>query len=302
MTRAVIYTRVSTDDQAEEGVSLRAQEADCRAHADREGWPVAAVHADPGVSGATPINARPGLRAAVDALRPGDALLVYNRSRLARADPLVIGLIEAEIAARGARVISLAGEGTASDSAADVFTRRILDAVAEHWKNNVREGTRRALALKREAGERWGQIPYGWRLADDGIRLVPADEDSGLVETVHRLRGEGYSYRGIAAALTDLGYRPKEGGERWSHTSVRRLLGKVKPWRAAKRSRELAAALDAVGVRNPERIGLCPSPPPASSTSSATPSTPTPAASSKSPPPPTSPASPSAASPDARPA
>ncbi|WP_337175395.1 recombinase family protein [Paludisphaera sp.] len=299
MTAAVVYLRVSTDDQAGEGVSLRAQEADCRAFAAREGLPVAAVHSDPGISGATPINARPGLRAAVDALGPGDVLVAYNRSRLFRADPLIVALIELEVSARGARIKVAANEGTGSDSAADVLTRRMMDAVSEHWKNSVREGTRRAREEKREAGERWGQIAYGTKLAEDGIHLVPAPEDAGLVEAVERLRAEGLSYRKIAEALPGLGYRPKEGAERWSHTSVRRLLGKVKPWRAAKRARELAAALGAVGVHPiPRSPDPCPPPPPppASSTSSATPSTPTPAASTKSPPPPRSPASPSAGS------
>src|SRR4051794_13798434 len=37
-TVALIYTRVSTDDQADDGVSLAAQVAECRRYVGRQGW------------------------------------------------------------------------------------------------------------------------------------------------------------------------------------------------------------------------------------------------------------------------
>jgi len=286
--RAVVYVRVSTDDQAEHGVSIKAQEQACRDFAAGKGWTVADVLGDPGVSGSTPVNARPGLRAAIDLLAPGDVLLAYNRSRLFRAAPIVIAMIEAEVAARGASIRTVSIEGTGSDSAADVFVRRIMDAQGEHWINAVREGTQRALDHKRAHGEALGNIPYGWRLAPDGLHLEPDPADAGLVETVRRLRDAGLAYRRIAEVLPHLGYRPKKGAAEWSHTSVRRLLGKVKRWRQAKRARELAEAL------KPKEPAPCPTRP--SRTSSARPSTTIPAASRPSPPPPTSPSPPSAAS------
>ncbi len=38
MTPAALYTRVSTQKQADEGYSLDAQERRCREHIEREGW------------------------------------------------------------------------------------------------------------------------------------------------------------------------------------------------------------------------------------------------------------------------
>jgi site-specific DNA recombinase len=59
MTQAAIYTRVSTDEQAQTGTSLATQEDACRAYCERAGWEVVAVESDEGVSGATMV--RPAL-------------------------------------------------------------------------------------------------------------------------------------------------------------------------------------------------------------------------------------------------
>lgn len=58
MTRAALYIRVSTDDQAREGRTLPDQERRCREVAEREGWE-ATLYSDPARSGAD--RDRPGL-------------------------------------------------------------------------------------------------------------------------------------------------------------------------------------------------------------------------------------------------
>jgi DNA invertase Pin-like site-specific DNA recombinase len=63
--------RVSTQEQAESGLGLEAQRAAIEAAARRMGQQVAQVFEDAGISGAVPIDERPGLLAAVNALRRG---------------------------------------------------------------------------------------------------------------------------------------------------------------------------------------------------------------------------------------
>ncbi len=46
ITTALIYTRVSSDDQAREGVSLDAQLAECWRYAARHGWSLADEYQD----------------------------------------------------------------------------------------------------------------------------------------------------------------------------------------------------------------------------------------------------------------
>lgn len=86
---AFVYLRVSTARQASEGIGLEAQEAKCRAHAERMGWPVAEVFADEGISGKNGLDARPGLVGLIERAQatPGAIVVVYSVSRLARRQP-----------------------------------------------------------------------------------------------------------------------------------------------------------------------------------------------------------------------
>src|SRR5258708_7924596 len=106
--RAVAYFRVSTDEQARSGLGLEAQKRDVLNAAKRLGLPIAAGHADEGLSGSLPATERPGLTGVLGDLRPGDVLLVAKRDRLAR-DHVEIGLLERQLAKRRVRVVSAAG-------------------------------------------------------------------------------------------------------------------------------------------------------------------------------------------------
>jgi DNA invertase Pin-like site-specific DNA recombinase len=102
--KAIGYIRVSTDEQMLGlGCQRDAIEAWCARH-DAE---LVAVHEDIGVSGATPLEKRPGLTDALDGLVVDGAgvLLVAKRDRLAR--DLIIGAVVERMAERaGARVLS----------------------------------------------------------------------------------------------------------------------------------------------------------------------------------------------------
>src|SRR5687768_9360060 len=72
LARALIYRRVSTDEQAESGAGLNAQLDACHLFATRQKLPVAGVFTDEDESGATPLEKRPGLLGALGELGPGD--------------------------------------------------------------------------------------------------------------------------------------------------------------------------------------------------------------------------------------
>jgi site-specific DNA recombinase len=87
MSVAIVYTRVSTSDQATEGVSLAAQRDRAEKWAAANGYDVyTRIFCDAGVSGKRTIN-RPELHRALDeACRgKGRVLIVYSLSRLARS-------------------------------------------------------------------------------------------------------------------------------------------------------------------------------------------------------------------------
>ena len=83
--RAVLYARVSTDEQARSGYSIDDQKRTLLDHAEREGWQVVEVIEDDGFSGATPT--RPGIRRIYELAEAGeiDVVLATKRDRYFRS-------------------------------------------------------------------------------------------------------------------------------------------------------------------------------------------------------------------------
>jgi len=220
-SKAVIYLRVSTGEQAESGLGLEAQESKCREYAERNGLDVAAVFTDAAVSGAAPWEECPGLLDALNTIDADTVLLVAKRDRLGR-DTFRLAMIQAETQKRHARIVSAAGEGTATDEPADVLMRHIIDAFGEYERLIIAARTRAALAAKRNRKERLGTTPLGYITLSDG-ELVPEPEEQATVKRARELRSEGCSLRSIAATLTDEGRKTKRGGT-WQANTVAKVL------------------------------------------------------------------------------
>ena len=92
MKTAIGYIRVSTEQQANEGVSLDAQRAKIEAWCTHNGYELVQVYVDAGISGKS-MDKRPGLQDALKSLKKGMALVSYSLSRLARStkDAISIG-------------------------------------------------------------------------------------------------------------------------------------------------------------------------------------------------------------------
>jgi DNA invertase Pin-like site-specific DNA recombinase len=220
--RAVAYCRCSTEEQAQSGLGIEAQLEAMHRWAGHNGAVIAAAKIDDGVSSVAPLDERPALVEALAELRAGDVLIVAKRDRLGR-DPIVNALLEGEVRRRGARVVSAAGEGTASDDPTDVLMRRVVDAFAEYERLLIKARTRAALAALRRRGSRYGAVPWGDDLGPDGKTLVPNEAERALVETMREWRALGWSLRRVARELERTGVKTKQGGP-WKHSSVASIL------------------------------------------------------------------------------
>jgi DNA invertase Pin-like site-specific DNA recombinase len=203
---AVGYVRASTERQE---LGPEAQRVELALWAQRSSITLASVHED-ALSGGTEIEDRPGLLAALEAVRVHRAgvLLVSRRDRLAR-DVVIAATIERAAQRAGARVVSADGVG-GGDSPAEAFQRSILDAVAQFERALIRERTRAALRAKRARGERAGNVPWGFRAAVDG-RLEVLEDEQRVTLRVHALRAEGMPLRAIARTLANDGVSGRTG-------------------------------------------------------------------------------------------
>ncbi len=221
--RAIVYRRVSTDEQVDSGHGLNAQLDACQRWCEQnEAEPVGPF--DDSVTGKFGLDKRPGLIDAITELNRGDVLLVAKRDRLGRGDPLTSAMIQAAIERKGARVVSVAGEGTATDGPSDILMRRMVDAFAEYERLIISARVKAALAAKRKRLERTGKVPLGFKLLADGKTLEPVASELETVELIQRLRSEGNSLRAIAAELTARTIKTKDGGDKWSHATVQGIL------------------------------------------------------------------------------
>src|SRR5580692_10550692 len=205
--RTVGYVRVSTDKQAERGISLEAQEAKIRAMATVQGAELIDVIVDGGES-AKSLN-RPGLQRLMGLVNGGkvQAVIVAKLDRLTRSVKDLCGLLEL-FEKRKVALISVA-EALDTGSAAGRLVITIMGAVSQWEREAIGERTRDALRHKRGNGERVGNIAFGYRLAADGLHLEPDPREQKALAAIRKLRASGHSLRAIAGALNQSGQRTR---------------------------------------------------------------------------------------------
>jgi len=228
-TRVVGYIRVSTEGQADGGVSLEAQRAKLTAYAVAMDLELVAVHVDAGLSAKT--LARPGVQAALAMLESGDAegLLVAKLDRLTRSVRDLGTLVDDYFASRFS-LLSVA-DSIDTRSAAGRLVLNVLASVAQWEREATGERTRDALAHIRREGVRLGGEALGWRRTEatdaEGRRIVAdAGEEVAAVARILALRAEGSTLREIAEAMTAEGHATKKGGK-WYASTVRAVLARA---------------------------------------------------------------------------
>ena len=208
MNKAIGYIRVSTTEQASEGVSLEAQRAKIAAWAVANDYELVAIHEDAGITG-TSMEKRAGLQAAIAATGKGMALVAYSISRLARstADMLEIA---SGLEKKGADLVSLT-EKIDTTAAAGRMVFRMLAVLSEFERDIISERTTTALAHKKAQGKVYAALPLGY--ANEAGKLVPIDEELVVVADIPGMRAEGKTLREIADDLNQRGIVGKRGGK-----------------------------------------------------------------------------------------
>ena len=228
-TQVVGYIRVSTEGQAEGGVSLDAQRSKLVAYCTALDLELVAVEVDAGVSAKT--LDRPALQRALAMLRDGavDALLVVKLDRLTRSVRDLGELVETYFAAGRWALLSVA-DSIDTRSAAGRLVLNVLASVAQWEREATAERTRDALAHLRDSGVQLGGAALGWERAAGvdahGRRVVVAvPTEAETVARIMELRAAGRSLREIADAMDAEGRRPKTGA-RWHPTTINRVIAR----------------------------------------------------------------------------
>ena len=212
--RAVLYARVSTEEQARSGYSLRQQMERLRGYAASEGYEVVEEVEDAGQSGAS--LERPGIDRVRDLVAGGgiSAVLAQDRDRFAR-EPAYLYLLREEFSLHGCALKGLNdhGDGSPEGQLAD----GIMDQIARFERLKTAERTRRGkLQRAREGKIVPTRLPnYGFRFNGERTNYVVDEERMETVRRVMRMAAEGVAVHGIKRALDADGVPTASGGPHW---------------------------------------------------------------------------------------
>ncbi|MET0790284.1 MAG: recombinase family protein [Polyangiaceae bacterium] len=232
--RVVGYSRVSTDEQAQGGVSLDAQRAQISAYTSLYGLNCVEFKCDV-ASGALCPEKRPGLAAALALVKQGaaDGVVVVKLDRLSRSTTDILNLV-AQASREEWRLVSVS-EQLDTASAAGRFTVTVLAAMSEMERGIISERTRAAMnqiAAQGRARSRW--LQFGYRVEGHPTKteltkgergqLVEHPGEQRLLRKILALKSRGLGPHAIASRLNARGLLNPRTGRAWSVGGVGAIL------------------------------------------------------------------------------
>ena len=233
--RAVLYARVSTDEQAERGYSLPEQIRDLTRHASAKGWQVFGEPVvDDGYTGRS-MN-RPGLNRIKEMAAAGeiDVILVRKWDRLFRKSSYQ-DIFILEMQTHDVDVVSLDGQDHKTPEG-KLFNRIQAD-FAEYFRDQIIANTRQGKQGRARAGKivpgRSAPLGFEYDPALGNYRVVP--EKMAIVRRIFEEIGvHGNSMHSVKLALESDGINPpaydqaraagKEPPKYWSLSTIRRII------------------------------------------------------------------------------
>jgi site-specific DNA recombinase len=221
---AILYARVSTDEQARSGYSLAQQIEALREYAEHEGFEVLEEIQDAGQSGAS--LERPGLDAVRDLVASGGVtvVLAQDRDRFAR-EPAYLYLLKREFEEHGTTIRALNDRG--DDTPEGDLTDGILDQIAKFERAKTAERTRRGkLKRAREGKVVANHTPdYGFRYTADREGYEVDAERMAVVRRIFEMVAlEGKRLHAVKKILDGEGVPTPSGARYWGNRFIRNLI------------------------------------------------------------------------------
>jgi site-specific DNA recombinase len=222
--RAVLYARVSTDEQARSGYSLAQQIEALRDHAAAEGYEVLEEVQDPGQSGAS--LERPGMDRVRDLVAAGGVSLVLaqDRDRFAR-EPAYHYLLRREFDEYETKICALNDRG--DESPEGELTDGILDQLAKFERAKTAERTRRGKLRKAREGKVVGThaARYGFKFNATKDAYEVNEAEMEVVRRIFCMVGaEGESLRAVSNTFEREGLPTPKRAKHWNRSFFRACI------------------------------------------------------------------------------
>lgn len=211
--KAVVYVRVSTEEQAKHGYSLAQQETECREFAEKQGFKIDRVFIEEGES-AKDLN-RTKLKSMFEYCANNykniDALIFWKWDRLSRGeqqDYLELGKFFSQT-----NIQPLSVTENNDDTAEAEFLRWITQGTSRYEWRKIQERTKLGLRGAVEQGRTVNLAPFGY-LNDTKLSLIPCPENAKYVQKAFKMFATGaYSQSEIVKHLKELGAKNINGNK-----------------------------------------------------------------------------------------
>jgi len=227
------YIRVSSSEQAREGLSLAMQGARISAYCEANGWELICIYVDEGVS-AKNVHLRPGFKAMLDEVYSGKVrgMVVYKLDRAFRSTS--DALATADKLNKLSREFISVNERIDTTSAAGKLFYTMMSAFAQFERDVTSERTLAVMHDKQGRNEKTGgHVPFGFYVKEvtrpgrDTLKVLePEPTEQKIIARIHELKASGYSFRGIAQELNRENYQTRTGTS-WSHKTVAKIVGRL---------------------------------------------------------------------------
>jgi len=221
---AALYLRVSTEEQARDGVSLSVQEERLTAYCKLANLKIVAIISDEGVSGSKPISTRLGgqkLQKLVSSQQITN-IVALKLDRLFRDAENALHMTRAwEKAGIDLHLVDQNGEVLSTRGAYGRMLLTIMAAFAELERNMISDRTEAALAHKKARKEVYSPIPYGFNRVGDS--LVENPKELRIIALIQGWRERGWTLGRIAAELGALQV-PTKNCRTWHGSTIRQIL------------------------------------------------------------------------------
>jgi DNA invertase Pin-like site-specific DNA recombinase len=229
-SKAIGYIRVSTDKQARSGLGLAAQREQIEAYCTLKGLDLVDILVDEADSARKkPLDKRPEgseLLARVRAREVG-AVVTAKLDRLFRRTVDALTVVERwDSLGTSLHVINFGGNTVDTSTAIGRMFLTFMSGIAQFEADLISERTSDAMQVMKSKGKRVSSnIPFGFKVDDDGKSLVEDDEEQGTLELIKELRyTEGLSVPKIRERLNSISVYNR--GKPWHLTSLYRILSR----------------------------------------------------------------------------
>ena len=202
--QAFAYARVSTEDQADEGLGIAAQLDVARAAIAERDWVLVGEVVDAAVGGSVAPERRPALGPALEALDVAGAAAALVVARLDRVTRSLLAWAElVERSRRRGWAIVAVAEGFDLSTDSGELTAGLLASVAQYERRLIGARTREAMAAAKARGARFGR---------------PIEHSPEARRIVGEMRAGGATLQEIADRLVAEEIPTPRGGRWWTST------------------------------------------------------------------------------------